>query len=300
MKIVLGTALWGWSIEKANAWSLMDRFYEYGGRLIDCAENYPINKNNSDFGQSKVILRDWCHAHGIHDLQVIQKVGATQNNGSQDCNLSKDYLTKTCEQLISEFGSNLYSVMIHWDNRNDQILIAETAKTLRDICQKNQLQIGLSGIAHPSIYATALEGIDTVWIETKYNWLQTKTPSTYEAFGERANFFIYGVTLGGLRLDTSYKDSSSAYLRGIDPNTDLSPIRDFIQSEIVCKHPAAPRNVTEFGLLFGKLTLNPAGVILGASNLDQLNSSLTYLEQLEKADLSALIPSLPHPHIVSR
>ena len=62
MPLILGTAMWGWTTSPAMAMTLLDQFYAAGGRAVDTATNYPINKNPGDFRQAERMLADWIRA----------------------------------------------------------------------------------------------------------------------------------------------------------------------------------------------------------------------------------------------
>ena len=46
--LVLGTALWGWGVDRNEAYKLLESFFENGGAVVDTSTNYPINKCKMD------------------------------------------------------------------------------------------------------------------------------------------------------------------------------------------------------------------------------------------------------------
>ena len=117
--LILGTALWGWGIDKSNALTILDNFVEKGFRKVDVATNYPINNNYSSYGQTINWLSEWIRNNNAHPIEVICKVGSLSNTKTNKCNLSKSFLL-TSKALINEkLKDSLYCLMIHWDNRSN-------------------------------------------------------------------------------------------------------------------------------------------------------------------------------------
>ncbi|NJK72389.1 MAG: hypothetical protein HC926_03385 [Synechococcaceae cyanobacterium SM2_3_60] len=79
-QIGLGTAMWGWSVDQATAFEILDCFYGAGYRWVDTAMNYPINGNPADFRRSVQMLAAWCRDREVSDLQIICKVGSLSNS----------------------------------------------------------------------------------------------------------------------------------------------------------------------------------------------------------------------------
>ena len=84
----LGTAKWGVTISKIKALKILDKFYDYGGRNIDTATNYPINSKPYDLGLALEWLIDWSYDNNIKDLKVLLKLGAVDNSGSSKTDLT--------------------------------------------------------------------------------------------------------------------------------------------------------------------------------------------------------------------
>src|SRR4051812_29423631 len=92
MILVLGTAMWGWTIDHNQAFALADRFYALGGRWFDTASKYPINKNPVHFGLAAHWLGEWVVSRDVADAHVLIKVGALRNDGSAVCDLGPNAL----------------------------------------------------------------------------------------------------------------------------------------------------------------------------------------------------------------
>ena len=118
---VLGTAKWSWTVSKKEAFSILDKFYYYGGRDIDSATNYPINSNPEDYGRALIWLTDWIYQNSITDLRVYLKFGGQNNLGSSETNFESNYIEELINSFISKLDSNLSLLAIHWDNRGKEL-----------------------------------------------------------------------------------------------------------------------------------------------------------------------------------
>ncbi|MEO6759415.1 MAG: aldo/keto reductase, partial [Saprospiraceae bacterium] len=85
--LLLGTAQWGWTVSRTEAFQLLDAWLKAGHRGIDCATNYPINRQLRDFRAAEKILAEYFVAHGLQDLQVTMKIGSLDNLRSPEPNL---------------------------------------------------------------------------------------------------------------------------------------------------------------------------------------------------------------------
>jgi hypothetical protein len=66
-KLMLGTAQWGWSVSKVEAFQLLDIWLKAGHKAVDCATNYPINRNPEHFRAAEMILKEFVDTHGIRN-----------------------------------------------------------------------------------------------------------------------------------------------------------------------------------------------------------------------------------------
>ena len=80
--LALGTAMWGWTVDKEICFKMLDLFYESGERYIDTACNYPINGLSKDRYASENIIAEWIKINGVNDLNIIYKLGSITNTNT--------------------------------------------------------------------------------------------------------------------------------------------------------------------------------------------------------------------------
>ena len=171
-ELCLGTAMWGWSVSKDTAFSILDYFYGEGGRHVDTANNYPLNGNKLDYRKSPLFISEWCHSRKVVDLKVTYKIGSLCNNNISEIDLTPSHIEKQILQAIDYFGDNLHCIMLHWDKRKNRILIDDTLEYL-DILYDKGIELGLSGIDEPRIYKELLlnRKVLSLNIQAKHNFL---------------------------------------------------------------------------------------------------------------------------------
>jgi len=293
--LILGTAMWGWTTPRDTCFALLDRFYEAGFREVDGATNYPINKSPEDFRKAEGILLEWIKAHEAPDLRVMMKVGSINNLRTPENNLSKSFLLMLLDEYRNEFGDNLDTFMIHWDNRSGEKEIRESLEAL-DIAREQGLRIGLSGIKHPEVFARLNEEFGFgLRIQIKHNLLYSDY-SRYPLFHGRAGFIAYGINAGGIKLDPSqYHEKSSLRVRGGNTKEEhpkAAPLRAILQqaNQDSGRLPASTFN--HCGMAYAFHSPDIEGILLGTSKPEQLEDSLHFYDALRTHSYQDLYQSL--------
>lgn len=289
--LVLGTALWGWTVSRKMAFDLLEEFYDAGGRAIDTAVNYPINKVPGDFGASLALLEQWCCAHGVTDLQVTLKVGSIKNDATAANDLSAPALTATLDRPRQVLDSNLAVIMVHWDNRYDPATIDETLDVLRSVRWEG-FDIGLSGIRHPEMYHRQAPDLADIWqIQIKHNLLSDEAYRHYNLFHGVRRFYAYGINAGGISFGKKHTETSSRTVRGLLGDNDLSPFRAFIEA-LPPDSPLVPESFNQLSMLYTHNSPDMAGLIIGPSRVSQLKESLVFHARLRETDTHAIYRAL--------
>lgn len=276
-ELILGTALWGWSIKKATAFEILDNFVEKGFKKVDVATNYPINGESLLYGQTIEWLKEWVQYNGEDSIEVICKVGSLSNSYSPECNLSKSFLLTSKALIIEKLGDSLFCIMIHWDKRSNINEIQETSNFMIRIFEEG-INVGLSGIDNPELYYSAAPVLRDEWyIQIKENIINNQARQKYEKIFPQAKYQAYGINLGGLKFDKKVK-SISANLRNIEVNDD-------IRHKILSKQKEStllPTPKTIFDFFISSIYQNKriSEIVIAPSNLNQLNSTLKFIKEI--------------------
>jgi aryl-alcohol dehydrogenase-like predicted oxidoreductase len=281
--LVLGTALWGWGVDRNNAYELLEKFLNNGGSHIDTATNYPINKYKEDFGLAVKWIADWVSVNGSSKLALTVKIGSVDNMGTPDVNLAPSDIDRSANKLREKFGKALSCISVHWDNRtnhkNQTSSIEQTVNAMSTL-ESEGIAIGLSGIKHPELYYKANPALADRWIiQVKENFVTRYARESYQRWFPNAKYLAYGINLGGLKTEPAATDSSIE-LRQINIPKSTS-------EKLVCilnsSHHFEPRPASLNELALAAAFVNPAlsGVIIGPRNLSQLESTLEYWHKLK-------------------
>ncbi len=296
MRILLGTAQWGWTVDRPAAFALLDAWLQAGETEIDAATNYPIDKNPDHFRLSEQILLEYLRAHGLQQLAVTMKIGSLNNLRTPDVNLAPSFLRMMTEEYLRLFGSNLRGMMVHWDNRADERNIRQTLEALNAISQEFGLQPGLSGIKHPEVYAEANKDYGLTFdMQVKHNVFQsdyTRYAPLHQA-GHR--FLAYGINGGGIRLHADYREDSTYLARGGDPDSVAARLA-FLRARLPDWNIAFVRppiqTMNHLGLIHAVLHPGIDGMVLGASAPAQLAQTLAFIRNIEAFDYSDVFKGL--------
>jgi aryl-alcohol dehydrogenase-like predicted oxidoreductase len=282
-RVVLGTALWGWGVDKHEAFQILDHFMESGGTVVDVATNYPINKVASDYGLALEYISDWIKSRQHNGLQVILKLGALDNLGSNQFDLSRDRIARIVDEADRKLGKSLFCISVHWDNRDqsldDYAGIEETAKELQELSASG-FEIGLSGIKNPAAYKKCINLCpNDLWIQVKENLLTHQARDSYEQVFPDAKYLAYGLNMGGLKIDEN-RPESSKQLRNITyPTWLVDSIRRFLTENDL--YPEV-RTVSDLTLFHAFCNRRLSGVILGPRTKAQLREALGFWDCLNK------------------
>lgn len=282
--LLLGTALWGWGVGRPEAQAMLSRYAERGGVLVDTAANYPINQRPQDFGLANRWVAEWLAQGNAPALKILGKIGATDNMGGPDPDLSIAAVKRAAQHYQQMFDSALEVLAVHWDNRGDAPgdleAISETLGLLHEFNQQG-LAVGFSGVRHPELYRQLAPALaDQWWIQVKENAQTRAARAAYQGHFPKARYLAYGINMGGLKATPAQADSSMA-LRGLTrPNALATKLSEFLQSDhgIV----PAPQNFNELALLASYTNPALSGIIIGPRTLKQLDSTLDYWQSLQQ------------------
>jgi len=295
INLILGTALWAWTVSKSQAFQLLDAFYEAGHRWVDAATNYPINKSADDFRAAEKILLAWIKANGINDLKVLMKVGSINNLYTPEHNLTPSFIHIVYQEYLHLFGDQLAEIMVHWDNRSAPQEIRSTLEAL-DLIRQEGVKIGLSGIKHPAVYKELNRSFKFDWdIQLKHNLVYSDY-SRYALFHGRRRFLAYGINAGGLKFPSSgYNQDSSTQVRNVPTEKYqdlLQKISQLLEQYNAQSNLAPLTRFNECSMIFTYYSPDIQGILIGPSKMEQLHSTLSFFKQLQAGAHQSFFPRL--------
>jgi aryl-alcohol dehydrogenase-like predicted oxidoreductase len=114
--LAFGGNVFGWTVDEATSFRLLDAFVDAGFSLIDTADSYSRWVTGHQGGESETIIGRWIAARGRHDDVVIAtKVGSDMGLGRK-C-LRKDYILQAAEASLRRLQVDAIDLyQSHWDD----------------------------------------------------------------------------------------------------------------------------------------------------------------------------------------
>jgi aryl-alcohol dehydrogenase-like predicted oxidoreductase len=84
LRLVLGGNVFGWTVDKAASFSMLDAFVDAGGQMIDTADVYSAWIPRNKGGESESVIGEWLKASGKRDkVKIATKVGMWPGEGGK-------------------------------------------------------------------------------------------------------------------------------------------------------------------------------------------------------------------------
>src|SRR5437667_5436631 len=116
--LAFGGNVFGWTVDEAMSFKLLDAFAGAGFNLVDTADSYSRWVSGHQGGESETIIGRWIARRGRHDDVIIAtKVGSDMGEGHKV--LRKDYILRAVEASLSRLQVDCIDLyQSHWDDEN--------------------------------------------------------------------------------------------------------------------------------------------------------------------------------------
>ena len=153
--ITFGGNVFGWTIDEARSFEVLDGFVEAGFNFIDTADVYSRWKPGNQGGESETIIGNWMASRNNRQQVIIAtKVGSDMGDGKKG--LSKKYITQAVEDSLKRLKTDYIDLYFsHYEDPETPIL--ETLEAYDSLIRAGKVRwIGASNYAADSLLA-ALE-----------------------------------------------------------------------------------------------------------------------------------------------
>jgi aryl-alcohol dehydrogenase-like predicted oxidoreductase len=136
--LCLGGNVFGWTIDEAASFDVLDAYLDMGGNFIDTADVYSSWAPGNTGGESEVILGKWMKARGNRDKVIIAtKVGSQMPNGS---GLSKAWITQAVEDSLKRLQTDVIDLyQSHIDDSSTPL--EETLRTYDELIKQGKVRV---------------------------------------------------------------------------------------------------------------------------------------------------------------
>ncbi|WP_297105978.1 aldo/keto reductase [uncultured Devosia sp.] len=110
--LVLGGNVFGWTVDEARGFDILDAFVEAGFSAIDTAEGYPNWVPGNPPGMSETIIGKWLKARGNRDsVHIFTKVNSGKQPGGLGAEAIKTGIEASLKRLQTDYIDLYFS---HW------------------------------------------------------------------------------------------------------------------------------------------------------------------------------------------
>jgi aryl-alcohol dehydrogenase-like predicted oxidoreductase len=113
--LMLGGNVFGWNVDEATSFALLDAFVDAGFNGIDTADTYSRWAPGHNGGESEIVIGNWLKQTGKRDRVVIAtKVGNDMGEGR---NVRKDYILRAAEACLQRLQVDCIDLLqTHFDD----------------------------------------------------------------------------------------------------------------------------------------------------------------------------------------
>jgi len=144
--LCLGTNVFGWTVDEASSFALLDAYVEAGLNFIDTADVYSTWVSGNTGGESETIIGKWLQSRGHRDRVVLAtKVGSDMGSGKKG--LSKAYIRSAVEDSLRRLQTDYIDLyQSHRDDPNTPQ--QETLEAYAELIQAGKVRaIGASNFS---------------------------------------------------------------------------------------------------------------------------------------------------------
>jgi aryl-alcohol dehydrogenase-like predicted oxidoreductase len=294
--LAFGGNVFGWTVDEATSFKLLDAFVAGGFNLIDTADMYSSWAPGHVGGESETVVGKWLKARGNRrNVVIATKVGGDMGEGK---NLRKDYILRAVENSLKRLRTDYIDLyQTHWDDLETPV--TETLEALDMLVKNGKVRcIGASNYTPErlleSMRVCAENGyVKYVSLQPRYNLFdRAEFERDYAPiFAEHGlgvlNYFALasGFLTGKYRSETDFGKS----VRGSSMPKYLTPhgLKILAALDAVSKrHGSTPAAVSLAWLMARPHITAP---IASATSIAQLNELMSATElHLSEADMAEL------------
>ncbi len=137
--MAFGGNVFGWTIDEATSFKLLDAFVDGGFNLIDTADVYSRWKAGNEGGESETIIGNWLKKSGKRDKVVIAtKVG--MDMGGENKGLSKRHIFKSVEDSLQRLQTDY--IDLYQSHKDDpDTPQAETLEAYDELIKQGKVKV---------------------------------------------------------------------------------------------------------------------------------------------------------------
>jgi aryl-alcohol dehydrogenase-like predicted oxidoreductase len=161
--ICFGGNVFGWTVDEAKSFEILDCFLELGGNFIDTADAYSTWVPGHVGGESEVVIGNWLKERKNRDDVIIAtKVASRMGQRPNDAGLSRRHIIDGVDASLRRLQTDYIDLyQAHWDDKETPL--EETMRAFDDLVKSGKVRyIGASNYS-------AWRLTKALWTSDKYN-----------------------------------------------------------------------------------------------------------------------------------
>ncbi|MGU3399621.1 aldo/keto reductase [Brucellaceae bacterium D45D] len=137
--LCFGGNVFGWTVDEATSFSLLDRFVDAGFNFIDTADAYSAWAPGNVGGESETVIGNWLKSRGLRDRIVLAtKVGSEM--GPDEKGLSPAYIRKAVDASLKRLQTDYIDLyQSHWDD--PETPFEDTLGTYKELIEAGKVRV---------------------------------------------------------------------------------------------------------------------------------------------------------------
>lgn len=217
-RINLGGNVFGWTLDEAKSFEILDQFIENGGNFIDTADTYPWWVNGTG-GLSETIIGKWMKSRkNRRNLVIATKVGS--HTKEHDYNISKKYILQSVDESLQRLQTDYIDLYYtHFDDGKTPV--EETLSAYDQVIKAGKVRYIAASNVSPERLTASFEAAEKnnfpkyVALQPHYNLVErVKYESEYLPLVEKYNLSVFpyyslaaGFLTGKYRSDADFSKS---------------------------------------------------------------------------------------------
>ncbi|MDB5316789.1 MAG: aldo/keto reductase [Rhodospirillales bacterium] len=116
--VIFGCNVFGWTVDKARSFRLLDALVDHGLNALDTADVYSYWVPGNTGGESETIMGEWLKARGRrHDVLILTKAGMEMPGKGKG--LSPTWLATAVEDSLKRLGTDV--IDLYQAHRDDEV-----------------------------------------------------------------------------------------------------------------------------------------------------------------------------------
>ncbi|MDY0873626.1 aldo/keto reductase [Dongia rigui] len=154
-RLCFGGNIFGWTVDEATSFRLLDGFVDAGFNFIDTADVYSKWHDGNKGGESEAIIGAWAKSRGNRDKIVIAtKVGSDM--GGDEKGLSKAYILRAVDRSLKRLQTDYIDLyQSHWDDLS--VPVEEALSAYAELIKAGKVRVVGCSNFNPERLKAALE-----------------------------------------------------------------------------------------------------------------------------------------------